>query len=686
MEYYKKTLCVSYGELTAGDDPVITRGALDKQMLRGNIQRAQRGGGEGSGALIIYSSLPEKYKKRWVERNGDPEEQMHKEMIRSKVQKDEDAEKFFELYRYDKNGEDVPLPDIVQTEYIGNASVLNTLLRDLNRLTSSTNKLNGGRRNLWEILLSTSELLREEYGHTLPGSVGRLKALMTKYRPNNYVVLISGKYGNKNTLKIDEEAGRYLIALKRSRVPVYTDMQIFEEYNRVATEKEWKPLKSPRSLREWLNSPRIEPLWYDAVYGEMKAHQRYGRKHKTELPMRRDSLWYGDGTKLNLYYRDESGKVCTTSVYEVIDAYSEVFIGFHISDNEDYEAQYHAYRMALQVSGHKPYELVHDNQGGHKKLERVSDGLLGKISHIHRSTAPYSGQSKTIESVFGRFQSQVLHKDWRFTGGNITDKKDSSRPNLEFIEANKDQLYTLAELKEKYVQARQEWCEMKHPATGIPRIEMYNTSVNEDTEIVTARDMVDIFWVMTDRPSTFTSGGIEVTIGGKKRTYEVYSSPGTPDHDWRRQNTYKQFYVKYDPYDFGSVRLYWKDKGGEMRFERVAEPYMVIHRGIQDQNEGEAAFIRKEQEANIQDRVERQVAAKEIEYEFGVAPEQNGLKTPKLKGITAEVQRQIDRRTKKYSQPADEISLGRSTKVISNVTWDQLGRKEVDQRKIVGKL
>lgn len=686
MEFYKKTLCVSYGELTAGDDPVITRGALDKQMLRGNIQRAQRGGGEGSGALIIYSSLPEKYKKRWVERNGDPEEQMHKEMIRSKVQKDEDAEKFFELYRYDKNGEDVPLPDIVQTEYIGNASVLNTLLRDLNRLTSSTNKLNGGRRNLWEILLSTSELLREEYGHTLPGSVGRLKALMTKYRPNNYVVLISGKYGNKNTLKIDEEAGRYLIALKRSRVPVYTDMQIFEEYNRVAAEKEWKPLKSPRSLREWLNSPRIEPLWYDAVYGEMKAHQRYGRKHKTELPMRRDSLWYGDGTKLNLYYKDENGDIRTTQVYEVIDAYSEVFLGFHISDHEDNEAQYHSYRMALQVSRHKPYELVHDNQGGHRKLERVSGGMLSKISHIHRPTAPNNPQSKTIEAIFGRFQSQVLHKDWRFTGQNITTKKDYSRPNLEFVEANKDQLYTLAELKEKYVQSRREWNEMKHPGTGIPRIEMYNTSVNEDTEVVTARDMVDIFWKMTDRPSTFTSGGIEVTIGGKKRTYEVYSSPGTPDHDWRRKNTYKQFYAQYDPYDFGSIRLYWKDKGGEMRFERVAEPYMVIHRGIQDQTEGEAAFIRREQEANIQDRVERQVAAKEIEYEHGVAPEQNGLRTPKLKGITAEVQRQIDRRTKKYDLPPEEITLGRSTKVVSNITWDQLELKAVDRRKVVGKL
>ena len=685
MEYYKKTLCVTYQELTYGDDPVITRGALDKQLQRGTIERSHRGGGEGSRAQIIYSSLPDKYQKRFVAKYGDPEQKLIREMIMSKVKKDENAELFFEEYRYDKNGEQVPLPERIQAEYVWNASVLNALISELDTLRPKRNML-GGSRNVWETLLARVEEWRGEYAHTLPGSEGRLKSLVNQYRPQNYAVLVSGKYGNSNTLKIEEEAGRYLVALKRSRVPVYTDMQIFEEYNRVAPERGWKPLKSPRSLREWLNSPRIEPLWYDAVHGEMKAHQRYGRKHKTELPSRRDSLWYGDGTKLNLYYKDEHGNVRTIGVYEVMDAYSEVLLGFHISENENYEAQYHAYRMALQTSGHKPYELVHDNQGGHKKLERVSDGLLAKISHIHRPTAPYSGQSKTIESAFGRFQSQVLHKDWRFTGQNITTKKASSRPNLEFIEANKDKLYTLAELKAKYVEARREWNEMKHPATGISRIGMYNTSVNEETEAVTARDMVDIFWVMTSRPSTFTSSGIEVTIGGKSRTYEVYSSPGVPDHEWRRRNTYKQFYVKYDPYDFGSVRLYWKDKGGEFRFERVAEPYMVIHRAIQDQGEGEAAFIRREQEANVQDRVERQVVAKEIEYEHGVAPEQHGLNTPKLKGITAEVQRQIDRRTKKYGQPPEEISLGRSTKVISNISWDQLGRREVDKRKIVGKF
>ncbi|MCE8889782.1 kinase, partial [Parabacteroides merdae] len=86
-------------------------------------------------------------------------------------------------------------------------------------------------------------------------------------------------------------------------------------------------------------------------------------------------------------------------------------------------------------------------------------------------------------------------------------------------------------------------------------------------------------------------------------------------------------HVKYDPNDLRSIRLYWEDNAGGRRFERVAEPYMVIHRALQDQTEGEAAFIRREQEANIQDRIDRQVIAKEIEYAYNVAPEQHGLST-----------------------------------------------------------
>ena len=685
MEYYKRTLCVTFKELT--EDGIITGPTLLKNVQRGNIQSANRGGGEGSKALYVYASLPMKYRMMFEAKYGKPEDVLKAQELKEWVKEDSDARLFYESFEYDLNGVQTRLSQKLIDEYTQNASVLRLLWERMNELTATTHALGGGRRgDLWDIVFSQSEKLREVTGHTLPKNLSRLKEKMSQFKKSGYESLISGKVGNKNTLKITDDAGRRLIALKRSRVPVLTDSQIFAQFNQECEAKGWKPLKSVRSLKMWLESAAIEPLWHDAVYGEMSAHQKFDRRHKTQLPTMRDALWYGDGTKINLYYRDEDGKVRTTSVYEVIDAATETFLGFCISDNEDYEAQYMAYRMAIQVSGHKPYEIVHDNQGGHKKAN--SSGMLDKICHIHRTTATYNGASKTIESVFGRFQQQVLHKDWRFTGQNITAKKDSSRPNMEFIEANKDKLYTYDELKAAYLKARTEWNEMAHPATGQQRIQMYQQSENPETPIVTTSDMIDMFWVTCDRMSTFTSSGIEITVKGKKRVYEVMSEPGVPDIEWRRKHTYQRFVVKYDPYDFQSIRLYWKDKAGELRFERVAEPYIVIHRAIQEQTEGEATFIRQQQAAADQSRIERQVAAKAIEYAEGVAPEQNGLHTPGLKGVSADVQRQIDRRTRKYASIPEELSLGRVTKKISNMDWSDLeeGPITVDLKKVAGKL
>lgn len=106
MEYFDNILCVTYKELL----DIMPKGTLNSQLSREKLDVVSRGGGENNPALYAYSSLPEKYKKRWVERHGEPEKQMRQEMIRNIVKKDEKAENFFEDYRYDKNGEMVALP------------------------------------------------------------------------------------------------------------------------------------------------------------------------------------------------------------------------------------------------------------------------------------------------------------------------------------------------------------------------------------------------------------------------------------------------------------------------------------------------------------------------------------------------------------------------------------------------
>ena len=131
MEYFNNELCVTYEELTSGDDPVIKFYTLSSNITRKRIRTAQRGGGEGSYALIIYSSLPEKYKVRFVAKYGDPEQILKQQRMRDRVKTDDKARAFYEDYRYEMNGVETSLSDKLKAEYTLNASVLNALIYDL---------------------------------------------------------------------------------------------------------------------------------------------------------------------------------------------------------------------------------------------------------------------------------------------------------------------------------------------------------------------------------------------------------------------------------------------------------------------------------------------------------------------------------------------------------------------------
>lgn len=675
MEYYNKMICVTVDELTQEFDGqrVMTVANYKQLCARKRLFIARKAGGFGVYALIMYSSLPDRFRARFEAIHGNPEQILEQQRMEKKVLKiDKDARDFY-MSHILPNGK--TLVDTRVEEYTINASVLGLVLTALNERMAKVKALGGGvPKDLWHKALDLSESYRKDYNHTLPNTLRGFRDKMNAYKRDGYVALISGKDGNENTLKITDEAGDQIIALKRSKVPVYTNSQLFAKYNEIAKEKGWKPLKSISSLVSFLERPEVERRWYDAVHGELAAHQKYTRKHKTALPSFRDSLWYADGTKLNLFYKayDENGKlqVRTTQVYEVMDAYSETMLGHYISDSENYEAQYNSFRTAIQTAGCRPYEIVVDNQGGHKKLEATQ--FFERICHVFRFTAPYSGQSKTIENAFGRFQAEILHQDWRFTGQNITTKRETSRPNLEFIEANKENLYTLEELKIAYAKAREAWNNAKHPATGVSRIAMYQNSVNPETTAVDQLDMIEMFWLTTQKPSTFTSSGITIEVDKKKYTYEVLGTDKMPDLEFRKKHTFRQFYVMYDPLDMTQVRLYTKETNG-MRYIATAEPYVKIHRNLQEQKPGEMTFIRQMDIRNKQERVNLQLEAAELEMAHGVAPEQFGLNRPRIKGlnlVTAEAMMETAVKQSKPIKQVEIVDVGLLGKQLSNITFN----------------
>lgn len=636
MESHDGILYVTVQELTDASKgaPVMSYANYRQLLARRRIEQGRQGKGLGSYALVVYSSLPARFKERYVEKYGDPHQQLAEAKEVAPVVMDEAARHFFEHYLL-ADGTHIKSDKI--DEFTVNASVLNELMEMENTQRAEHHKAGNSTPVNWPPIYDRCEALRDIMVHTLPKNISRLREKLRDYRRVGYAALVSGHLVNSNAGKMTDEVVDFLVALKCSKVPVYNNAQILERYNVEATARGWKLVKSQATITNTLNRPDVRPRWEGSALGSLTAKRKYQYQFATSLPTVRDALWYGDGTRLNLFYKayvDGRYRIATLYVYEVIDAATEVFLGCSIGTVENFEMMREAYRDALVFAGHKPYELVSDNQGGTKRAD--AQEWLSKIATVFRTTAPHQPSAKTIESVFGRFQAQELHKCWFYTGGNVTARSEAARINREQIEKNIDALPTYEEVIAAYMDARKRWNEAAHPDVrrfgGRSRMDVYLGSENTASEVLGDAAMRELFWRTTSRPSRFTPQGIAIQVDGQEYRYDVYSAPDVPDLDWRDRNTGREFFVQFDPRDMEHVRLLTQDSYG-FRFEADAEPYRIIPRALQDQTEEDRRFIRLQDERNKVHRIRKEKENYMLLVNHGMAPEQHGLASTGLTGF-----------------------------------------------------
>jgi len=649
-EYQNNVLCIHGSWLY--ESGILSESYYKQLCARKQLEKISVGG-NGRKALIKFETIKQDIKERIIAITGDPTEKAKHITFIDYLQTDSFAHEFFNTYTLD-NGEE--LPEKNKVEYIANAEVLNGIDRVM-ETTMSKRKALGSKIKPWpKIAEVVSNLPVKQWPHSLPSNEKRLRDKFNLYKKEGYQSLVHKGFGHKNSEKLDDEAKRWVLARWADQVQrCATHKQLLTEYNRLATDKGWKPLKSENTLINFLNDPKIEPLWYGYRFGELKSKEKYSFQFSTKLPGMRDSLWYSDGTKLNYYYQDATGKMQTCQVYEVFDAYSEVFLGYHISNSEDYEAQYRAYKMAIQISGHKPYEIKFDNQGGTKTLQ--SQSFLGKIAKLCTNTRPYNGKSKTIESAFGRFQQHYLKQEWFFTGQNITAVKAESRANMEVVLRNNAKLPTLDEVKEIYAKRRQEWNEAPHPKTGISRLEMYLNSENPATPAIHIWDMIEMFFIQRKEPVTCNAYGISFKEKGEKYTYMVYNENKLPDLVWLRNNIDKKFHIKYDPDDRTTIQLY-EDTPLGLKRAGVAEIKVDVNRGRQMQEDWEASYITQIIEADKKLRIAERDKMEAILAEHNRTAEDRGLRSPLIKGIESsrKMQKAVKKETTDIGQYQKELS------------------------------
>ena len=111
-----------------------------------------------------------------------------------------------------------------------------------------------------------------------------------------------------------------------------------------------------------------------------------------------------------------------------------------------------------------------------------------------------------------------------------------------------------------------------------------------------------------------------------------------------------------------------------LRYVTSAYPYLTVHRNIQEQKDGDMTLIRQNDSEDKRMRVQRRVENHSLEIEYGVAPEQNGLTTPALKGISeSEFETFADAVAIVTPQDSpDTTDIGPFNKEMSNMDYNPL--------------
>ena len=208
MEFYNRYIAVTVAELTREDDGEAVMSYKNYNILahRKSISVLRPGKGLAHPALVDWNSLPQRFKDKWVAKYGDPNDLM--KASDEELQYSHEAIEFYAKYELPDGSY---LKSEFQSEYVLNAAVIQRLVDMVEDQHIVRNRCNMSSRINWEGIYNECEFLREQYGHTLPKNVARLRDKINQFKKEGYTSLISGKLCNSNTVKITPEAGQYIM-------------------------------------------------------------------------------------------------------------------------------------------------------------------------------------------------------------------------------------------------------------------------------------------------------------------------------------------------------------------------------------------------------------------------------------------------------------------------------------------
>lgn len=422
VEYYEGRLCIPAKELV--ERGLVSEANYKKMAIRKKLDVARTARGLGNYALVAVDTLPAAMKE--AVKRAYPNLRIVRlvNWVRENYDYDQRAYAFFS----DPEQCGVELPRRHIREYTVNAGVISAAVALYNSAKAQHTVM--GEAYDWDMMAEAIDVLKQEYGHTLPTSTLRFRKKVAEFKKKGYACLISGKFGNQSARKVDHKTERLILGLAvlpnkpfNSNVHdmylsfVCGELEVYDPETGELFCPDDFTLKNgePKTLSEGtinnvLNAPKNKLMVEHALstyttfmHEQMPhMHRHSGRFSLSQITM--------DDVDLTRKLKDTKQRVHAYYAYDVV---SQCVIGASYGRKKDESLVVACFRDMFRTIARHGWGIPAGIEVENHLMSQYRDGFLraGEVFPFVHFCAPQNSQEKYAEPLNGAKKRSIIHKN-----------------------------------------------------------------------------------------------------------------------------------------------------------------------------------------------------------------------------------------------------------------------------------
>ena len=421
------------------------------------------------------------------------------------------------------------------------------------------------------------------------------------YKEGNLSGLLDGRGGwNKGKSSIPQEVweGFLYYFLDDRRLPVSQCYEITQEWMKEFYPEMIADIASERTFRRKIDTiPKaVLKLMREGEKACMDECLPYIERLYDDLEA--NDVWIADNHTLDISSQYDGKETRhRLSITGFLDAKSGVLVGWNITDNPCSQSTIIAIRHGITRFGvpkmvyfdNGTEFLTYDIAGrGHRTKKSTSiierpPAILQRLGIEMKNALVRNARAKPIERFFLTFKNSISRLFETFTGGNIIEKPESLKAKLKkgIVPLDSEIRTLVAELIDGTYNVGQ-YGGSEKKFKGMTRIEVWNESIkNRAFRKVVDEEDLNLLLMRTTGYQKIKRKGVFVEISGEKIWY-------ADEKVW--QHLDEEVYVRYNPEDISSVRVY--DKEDRFKFTLPVDRELMLNFMETDQEEIKTAQAR----------------------------------------------------------------------------------------------